>query len=145
MPWDCPKPIIATASLLLESGLVASLARPGGNVSGVTFFTAELNLKRLALLHELVPAALRVALLGDPSYMPAAHIADLTAAAHNLGLAVEVIEAGESRSAAAPAPVSASQRLKLQTYAAMWGLGQEREPVARIEDLCRNGWSGKCQ
>ena len=85
-------PIIATSSLLLESGLVASLARPGGNVSGVTFFTAELNVKRLALLHELVPAALRVALLGDPSYMPAPHIADLTAAAHNLGLAVEVIE-----------------------------------------------------
>jgi ABC-type uncharacterized transport system substrate-binding protein len=43
-------PIIATSSFLLGSGVVASLARPGGNVSGVTFLTAELDEKRLALL-----------------------------------------------------------------------------------------------
>lgn len=48
-------PIIATSSFLLDSGLVASLARPGGNVSGVSFLTTELDEKRLALLHELLP------------------------------------------------------------------------------------------
>jgi putative ABC transport system substrate-binding protein len=86
-------PIIAVSSFPLEAGLVASLARPGGNLSGVSILTAELNLKRLALLHELVPTALRVALLRDPPYAPADHIASLEATARVLGIAVEVIDA----------------------------------------------------
>jgi putative tryptophan/tyrosine transport system substrate-binding protein len=47
----------------VESGLVGSLARPGGNITGVTVLAAELTLKRLALLHELVPAATTMAFL----------------------------------------------------------------------------------
>jgi putative tryptophan/tyrosine transport system substrate-binding protein len=51
----------------VRSGLVGSLARPGGNITGVTSLAGELTLKRLALLHELVPAATITALLYDPA------------------------------------------------------------------------------
>ena len=48
-------------------GLVASLARPGGNLTGVNFFSGELTAKRLELLREMVPAATRIAVLVNPA------------------------------------------------------------------------------
>jgi putative tryptophan/tyrosine transport system substrate-binding protein len=50
----------------VEYGLVSSLARPGGNITGVTNLTAEVNAKRLDLLHELVPMASTIALIANP-------------------------------------------------------------------------------
>src|SRR5262249_27668672 len=52
----------------VKLGLVASLNRPGGNVTGVTFVTAELGAKLLGLLHELQPGAVRVGVLVDPNF-----------------------------------------------------------------------------
>ena len=61
-------PIVVSAGLdPVEAGLVSSLNRPGGNVTGISWFTTELAAKRVALLHELLPDATDVALLVDPS------------------------------------------------------------------------------
>jgi ABC-type uncharacterized transport system substrate-binding protein len=78
-------------------GLVASLARPGGNLTGINFYSAELVAKRLELLRELVPAATRVAVLVNPAG-PAAETAlrDLEPAARAMGLQIQVLNAGTS-------------------------------------------------
>jgi putative tryptophan/tyrosine transport system substrate-binding protein len=79
-------------------GLVASLARPGGNLTGVNILTAELAAKRLELLRELVPGAVRVAVFTDP-YIPAADITlgELDAAARSMGLKIQVLNTRTSR------------------------------------------------
>lgn len=59
--------VIGAASDLVERGIVASLARPGGNITGLTFVTLELDNKRLELLKESVPKIFRVAVLVNPA------------------------------------------------------------------------------
>jgi ABC-type uncharacterized transport system substrate-binding protein len=80
-------------------GLVASLARPGGNLTGINFFIYELAAKRLALQRELVPAATRVAVLVNPAN--AAHtettLRDVEAAARVIGLQIQIVNASTSR------------------------------------------------
>jgi putative tryptophan/tyrosine transport system substrate-binding protein len=80
-------------------GLVASLARPGGNATGVNSFLQEVVAKRLGLLHELVPKAVRVAVLVNPTNAPSAEatLRDLPEAAHAIGLQIQVLKANTSR------------------------------------------------
>jgi len=79
-------------------GLVASLARPGGNLTGINFFTTELAAKRLELLRELVPAARRIAVLVNPAAAnAAATMREVEPAAHALGMQIQVLEANSSR------------------------------------------------
>lgn len=79
-------------------GLVPSIARPGGNITGVSFMVAELGPKRLGLLKELVPAANRFALLVDPNAPQTNSIvAESRAAAASLGVTIEVFGASNSR------------------------------------------------
>jgi len=77
-------------------GLVASLARPGGNATGVNFFSDELVAKRLELLRELVPAATRIAVLLSPANV-GTMLQDVEAAAANMGLEIQTISASTSR------------------------------------------------
>ena len=80
-------------------GLVASLARPGGNATGINFFIGELVAKRLGLLRELVPGAARVAVLVNPTdtTRTAAVVTDVEAAARAIGLQVHVFNASTIR------------------------------------------------
>jgi putative tryptophan/tyrosine transport system substrate-binding protein len=77
-------------------GLAATLARPGGNVTGVTLSNPELSAKRLSLLKDAVPAASRVAVLANPAFEPSASmVAELRRAAHALGVEMQVVEVHE--------------------------------------------------
>src|SRR5215470_17417070 len=78
---------------------VASLGRPGGNLTGVSFFNTELTGKRLAFLRELVPAAARVAVLVNPASAVNTEtiLRDIDAAARSLGLQIQIFNAGTSR------------------------------------------------
>jgi putative tryptophan/tyrosine transport system substrate-binding protein len=79
----------------VQAGLVASLGRPGGNITGVTSLNVEVTPKRLRLLHELVPKAARVAVLVNPANTTATEIAlrDLHEAAPIIGLQIQVLKA----------------------------------------------------
>lgn len=74
----------------VKLGLVASLARPGGNATGVNFFAQEVTAKRLELLHRLVPKAVRVAVLFNPTNTPVTEttLRDVQEAARVIGLQI---------------------------------------------------------
>src|SRR5262245_21838766 len=76
-------------------GLVANLARPGGNATGFNFFFSEVGAKRLGLLHDLVPKAVRIAVLVNPANAPTAEavLREIPEAARTLGLQIQVVNA----------------------------------------------------
>ena len=78
----------------VKTGLVASFNRPGGNVTGVSFFSNELAAKRLGLLHDLLPQATVIAVLVNPNLPDAAEqMRDVQEAARTLGLRIRVLNA----------------------------------------------------
>jgi len=83
----------------VKLGLVASLARPGGNLTGINWLGGELAAKRLELLRQLVPAATRVAVLVNPAFATLTEITlrDVEAAARAMGLQIQVLNADTSR------------------------------------------------
>ena len=87
--------VFTTGDDPVKAGLVASLSRPGGNVTGVSVFTARLGAKRLALLHELIPAATTIAILLNPKNPDSEDEAkDVLEAARALGVQILVLHAG---------------------------------------------------
>jgi putative ABC transport system substrate-binding protein len=82
----------------VKLGLVASLARPGGNATGINFFAQEITAKRLGLLRELVPKAARIAVLTNPANMATAEstLRDIPDAARAIGLQIQVLNASTS-------------------------------------------------
>jgi len=86
--------VFATGGDPVALGFVPSLNRPGGNVTGIYFFTQGLQEKRLGLLHEMVPRATTIAVLINPNYSPAQNeLRDAQAAATRLGLQLMVLRA----------------------------------------------------
>jgi putative tryptophan/tyrosine transport system substrate-binding protein len=83
----------------VKLGLVASLARPGGNVTGINFFNAEVVAKRLGLLHELLPKAVRVAVLVNPDNVASTEttLRNVQEASRVIGLQIQTLNAGTSR------------------------------------------------
>jgi putative tryptophan/tyrosine transport system substrate-binding protein len=79
-------------------GLVASIPRPGGNATGINFLTGELEAKRLKLLRELLPGAVRIAVLNNPSDAAAAEttIREVKAGARAMGFQVQILNASSS-------------------------------------------------
>jgi putative ABC transport system substrate-binding protein len=123
----------------VKSGLVASLARPGGNATGINVFSTEVVAKRLGLLHELVPKAVRVAVLLNPGNVVAElNLRDVQEAARTIGLQIHVLNAstsGEIDAAfatlarerpdalfAAPDSFLTSRRVQITTLAARGGI-----------------------
>src|SRR5262245_10143347 len=83
----------------VKLGLVASLARPGGNATGINFFLAEVLAKRLSMLHHLVPKAVRIAVMVNPANTPntEATLREIPEAARALGLQIQILNASTSR------------------------------------------------
>jgi putative ABC transport system substrate-binding protein len=127
--------VFASGGDPVKLGLVASLNRPGGNVTGVTFVTAELGAKLLGLLHELQPGAVRVGVLVEPNFaLTQSFVSDVQAAALSIGKQIEVIEAPTGRDidtafarlaqkpidalVVGPGPLFNDRRIQLATLAA---------------------------
>ena len=83
----------------VKLGLVASLANPGGNATGINFFFAELAAKRLGLLRQMVPGATRVGVFTNPVNLTTTEstVKDVQAAAPALGLQIQIFNAGTVR------------------------------------------------
>ena len=122
----------------VKAGLVASLNRPGGNITGVSNLNVELGPKRLELLHELVPTATLIALLVKPTNPNAEGLTrDLRAAARALGLQLHVLHASMERDFAA---VFASlTQLKVGAL-----IGTDRISFARANGLARCHSGTRC-
>src|SRR5262245_1383228 len=86
--------VFATGTDPVKAGLVASCNRPGGNATGINFQTADMEAKRLGLLHELMPQAKTIAFLYNPKFAAAeGQLHDVREAAQTLGLQVNVLHA----------------------------------------------------
>jgi putative ABC transport system substrate-binding protein len=83
----------------VKLGLVASVARPGGNATGINFFVSEVVAKRLGFLHDLVPNAVRIGVLVNPANTSTAEatLRDIPEAARSIGLQIQVFNASTSR------------------------------------------------
>jgi len=90
--------VFVTGGDPVRDGLVASLNRPGGNVTGISFFTAELGAKQLGLLRELRPGAARIAVLVDPKWpITERFVSELRAAASAVGQQLIVLDVSSDR------------------------------------------------
>ena len=126
--------VLASSFYPVESGVIASLDRPGGNVTGVTHFTPELMAKRVQLLKELLPSASRFAVLRLPGRLQDLVVKDMDAAARRLGVQLQVIEvrSEEDFQAAFEAAIAAGAQAVMSTQGPLFWHNN-----ARIAQLAR--------
>jgi len=157
---DTPSSIVAKAATTtipivfasggdpVKLGLVTSLNRPGGNVTGITSMNSGLAAKQLGLLHELQPGAVRVGVLVDPNFAPTqSFVSDVQAAALSIGKQIEVLEAPTGRDIdtafarptqkpidallVGPGPLLDNRRIQVVSL-----LARESDVPARSNDVC---------
>jgi putative tryptophan/tyrosine transport system substrate-binding protein len=118
----------------VKLGLVASLARPGGNATGVNFFVQEIVAKRLGLLHDLLPKAVRVAVLVNPANAATAEatLRDIPSAARALGLQLQFFNASTSREIEAAFAALARERADALYVAGDVFLTTQAVQIARL-------------
>jgi putative ABC transport system substrate-binding protein len=122
--------VFTTTTDPVQIGLVASLNRPGGNVTGVTSLGVEVAPKLMELAHELVPAATIIALLANPtSYNAENNTRDLQAAARTLGLQLHVLHVSTERD------FDTAFATLVQLRAGALVIGNDAFFVSRIEQL----------
>jgi len=123
-------PIVANADLL-ASGLIGSLARPGGNTTGVSMLNTELDAKRLEILKEIVPSGRRFALLSDPATKVPAQLQAIAEVATALGTELQVNVSGRADLAPAFASFRAggAEAIHVLSSAMLFG---SREELGRL-------------
>jgi putative tryptophan/tyrosine transport system substrate-binding protein len=120
--------VFTTASDPVAVGLVASLNRPGGNVTGVTSINSELGPKQLELLHELIPTANKIAVLVNPNWQ-ATSLENVQAAARRLGLETIVVNGGSE------SEIERAFTTAVQQGAAALHVGEDAFVVSRREQI----------
>jgi putative tryptophan/tyrosine transport system substrate-binding protein len=85
-------PIVAMADDLVASGLISSLARPGGNTTGISILATELDAKKIEILKQILPAARRFGLLSDPANTVPARLRAIADRARVLGVELQTVE-----------------------------------------------------
>jgi putative tryptophan/tyrosine transport system substrate-binding protein len=118
----------------VKLGLVKSLARPGGNATGINFFSSEVVGKRLGLLHELVPKAVRIAVLDDLALggVEKPRLRDVQEAARVLGLQIQVVYASTSNEIDAAFEALARERPDALFVGANGFFGSRRVQIATL-------------
>ena len=110
--------VFATGSDPVKAGLVASYNRPGGNATGINFLTADMEAKRLGLLHEMLPQAKAIGFLYNPKFVVAKdQLHDVQEAARTLALRVDVFHASSESEINAAFRTMAEQRIGALTIA----------------------------
>ena len=125
--------VFATGVDPVALGLVASLNRPGGNVTGTLLFANELGSKRLQLLRELLPNAAVIGVLADPAQPGAqSDIADLQAGARTLGLQLVVVNASTDRDLETAFASFSQQRVDAVLFSPSSFFAQRTEQLAAL-------------
>ena len=129
--------VVAEDPVLL--GLVASLSRPAGNLTGINLFNSELAAKRLALLHEFVPQAKRVAVLVDPADATntTSTLRDVDVASRAIGLQIKIFNASSSREIDAAVEAIANERQDALFVGASTFLNGQHVPLAQLAAFYR--------